>query len=264
MTTPQVGLNKPQHSPLAEVRPVDSQSIYTGGELESMQFASNYHKWILDVFRPYLGKRIVEVGAGAGSFSEMLLGTEPEWLISLEPSTNMYPLLAERLRAAGPNHAGRAHQGTLLESVESIRKTGSPDSVVYINVLEHVEDDVRELKTIHSLLQPGGRVLIFVPAHSWLMGSMDRQLGHFRRYELPDLVDKCRAAGFTIPFCSYFDMLGIAPWWVKYCVLRSQTMEPAAVRLYDRYGVRFSRFLDGLIRPPVGKNVILVAEKGKL
>ena len=87
MTTPQVGLSQPQNAPLSELRPVDSRSTYPGGELESMQFATRYRQWILDIFRPFLGKRLVEVGAGAGSFSELLLGTEPEWLISLEPST---------------------------------------------------------------------------------------------------------------------------------------------------------------------------------
>lgn len=228
-----------------------------------MHFARNYRQWILDIFLPFLGKRIVEVGAGSGSFSEMLLATNPEWLIAIEPSNNMYPLLAERIRNLGPNQPGYAHQGTLVERIESIRSVGAPDTVVYVNVLEHVEDDIRELQAIHSLLQPGGRALIFVPAHAWLMGSMDRQLGHFRRYTLNELVEKCTATGYKIRLSSYFDVLGVAPWWVRYRLFRSKSMEPGLVRIYDRYAVGLSRFLDGVFHPPLGKNVILVAEKSK-
>jgi 2-polyprenyl-3-methyl-5-hydroxy-6-metoxy-1,4-benzoquinol methylase len=240
---------------------IDEQWSYTGPELESMAFAMNYRRWIFDVFRPFLGKRIVEVGAGSGSFSELLLATRPEWLDAIEPSANLYPLLAEHLQSIDPGRIGHALRGTLTDTAESIRKTGAPDSVIYVNVLEHIEDDAAELRTIHSLLQPGGHALIFSPAHPWLMGSMDYELGHHRRYTITDLARKCKAAGFTIRLASYFDMMGIAPWWVKYCVLRSRTMEPAAVRFYDRYAVPVSRLLESAIRPPIGRNVILVGQK---
>jgi len=240
---------------------IGQQWSYAGLELESMAFAMNYRRWIFDVFQPFLGKRIVEVGAGSGSFSELLLATRPEWLDAIEPSANLYPLLAENLQSIDPGHLGHAHRGTLTDTVESIRKTGVPDSVIYVNVLEHIEDDAAELRTIHSLLQPGGHVLIFSPAHPWLMGSMDHELGHHRRYSMADLVRKCKTAGFTIRLASYFDMLGIVPWWVKYIVLRSRTMEPAAVRFYDRYAVPVSQLLESVIRPPMGRNVILVGRK---
>lgn len=237
-----------------------------GRELESMAFARKYHGWILDVFRPFLGKHIVEVGAGSGSFSKLLLETGPERLDAIEPSVNLYPLLAERLDRAvriTQRQVGYAHRGTLGDTVESIRRAGNPDSVIYVNVLEHVEDDAGELRTIHSLLQAGGHALIFAPAHRWLMGSMDHQLGHYRRYTKASLIQKCKAAGFDIRLSSYFDVLGIIPWWIQYCVLQSETMEPGAVRFYDRYVVPISQFLQRFIHPPLGRNLILVAEKAK-
>jgi SAM-dependent methyltransferase len=239
----------------------DPHGIYFGRELESMDFAVNYHRWILDVFRPFLGKRIVEVGAGSGAFSEMLLDTGPESLVAIEPSANMYPLLSERLKKVTSIKQARTFQGTLAETVDSIRQSKIPDSVIYVNVLEHIKDDAQELRTIHSLLQPGGHVLIFVPAHAWLMGSMDRQLGHYRRYSVSGLANECRAAGFTVQMSGYFDMLGVVPWWTMYRLLRAKTMSAAAVRFYDRYLVAVSRFLQRVISPPVGKNVILVAQK---
>jgi SAM-dependent methyltransferase len=245
-------------------KPIDREWTYSGGrELESMSFAMNYHRWILDIFRPFLGKRIVEVGAGSGSFSELILETRPESFDAIEPSAGMYPLLAERLRSIDTNRIAHTYQGTLSDNLESIRKKGAPDSIIYVNVLEHVEDDSCELAMMNSLLRPGGNILIFVPAMPWLMGSMDHQLGHFRRYTAGNLLEKCRNAGFTIRMCSYFDVMGIAPWWVKYCLLRSQTMEPAAVRFYDTYVVPLSRLLESAVPPPIGKSVILIAEKAE-
>ena len=240
---------------------MQEQWSYPGRELESMAFALNYHRWIRDIFRPYFGKRVVEVGAGSGSFSELILETGPEHLDTIEPSANMYPLLAAHLQHLDSGTIALAHQGTLAGSVDAIRRMGAPDSVVYVNVLEHVEDDRNELARIYSLLRPRGHALIFVPANPWLMGSMDREFGHFRRYTMKELRGKCEAAGFTIRLAAHFDFVGIAPWWLKYCLLKSTTMEPAAVRLHDRWVVPVSRFFETLIPPPIGKNIVLVAGK---
>jgi hypothetical protein len=146
-------------------------------------------------------------------------------------------------------------------SIETESPALAPDSILYVNVLEHIEDDEGELRAAYSCLASGGRVLIFVPANPWLMGSIDRQFGHFRRYTMKDLSSKCSAAGFTLRATAHFDLLGIFPWWLRYCLLKSERMEPAAVRLYDRWVVPVSRTIETLVAPPIGKNIILVAEK---
>ena len=243
---------------------MQDQWSYPGRELESMVFAVNYHRWILDIFRPYLGKRIVEVGAGSGSFSELLLETKPERLDSIEPSWNMYPLLADHFRHLKAADNARAHQGSLIGCLDVLRKEKAPDSIVYVNVLEHVEHDTEELTAMSSLLRCGGHALIFVPANMWLMSDMDRELGHFRRYTMKELRTKCEAAGFRIERAFHFDILGIAPWWLKYRIGRSKTMEPGAVRLYDKLAVPVARLLETLVSPPIGKNLVLIALKGDI
>jgi len=222
-----------------------------------MAFAVNYHRWILERLAPFLGKRIIEVGAGVGSFSELLLETRPESLTSLEPSPNMFAVLIQRLAAQDKAGVSLAKNCILAEAKFST----PPDSIVYVNVLEHIEDDQAELRTAHSLLVSGGRVLIFVPANRWLMGSMDRQLGHFRRYAMDELTSKCRSAGFIIRLASYFDVAGILPWWLMYCVLKSARMDPRAVRLYDRWVVPIARVVENAVSPPLGKNIVVVGEK---
>ena len=225
---------------------------YTGREMESMDFAVNYHRWILDTFQPFLGTHIIEVGAGTGAFSEMLLANNPESLILLEPSSNLYPLLLNRM---GPE---RARKSTLREA--SLPPATS-DSILYVNVLEHVEDDTAELAAVYTMLAPGGRVFIFAPANRWLMSDIDLLMGHCRRYTLDELILKCRSAGFEIHMAKHFDVLGIAPWWVKYRILKSTKMEPRLVQLYDRFVVPVARVLEGWMPPPLGKSIILVGEK---
>jgi hypothetical protein len=135
------------------------------------------------------------------------------------------------------------------------------DTAVYINVLEHIGDDEAELETVFSALSPGGHILIFVPALPFLMSRMDREIGHFRRYTLKALQAKCSAAGFTIRLSRYFDVIGVAPWWMKYRLLASTTLEARAVKFHDRWVVPVSRAVEGICRPPFGKNIILVGQK---
>jgi SAM-dependent methyltransferase len=244
---------------LAVSNAVQGEWEYTGRELESMAFAVNYHRWILQMLRPFLGERLVEVGAGTGSFSELLLETNPESLTMLEPSANMYPVLVRRLQAVDKRRVGRPLQSTLGDAANQIRER--PNSILYVNVLEHIEDDEAELAAAYSLLAPGGRVLIFVPANPWLMSPMDRQMGHYRRYKRSELLRKCRSAGFDISFSANFDILGIVPWWLKYCLMRSKRMESGLVWLYDRGVLPIAKILEAVISPPIGKNVVVVGEK---
>ena len=228
-----------------------------------MAFAVNYSRWILHRLRPFVGKHIIEVGAGTGSFSQLLLETGPASITLLEPSPNLFSVLCQRLPAIDTGHVAQAYQSTLAGIFAGANPPRQPDTVVYVNVLEHIEDDEAELRTLHSILPSGGHVLIFVPANRWLMGSMDRQLGHFRRYTLDELTSKCRSAGFEIPFAQYFDLIGIIPWWLKYCVLKSDRMEPRAVQFYDRWVVPISRMLERVITPPVGKSIVLAGQNSR-
>jgi len=231
---------------------------YAGKDLEAMSFAVNYHRWILSIFAPYLGSRVVEVGAGTGSFSELLLERRLESLSLVEPSTAMYQQLCRRL---GESQNVKTYNDIFENVAERIRSGERPDSIIYVNVLEHIADDVHELNVINKTLDTGGRIFIFVPALRWLHGSYDRAINHFRRYTRTELEKKCVASGFKVIESRYFDLLGVLPWWVKYKVLQSNNMEPGAVRFYDQRVVPIARTLESSVTPPIGKNVLLIGEK---
>ncbi len=240
--------------------PKPTEFSYEGKDLETMSLAAKYHHWILALFRPYLGKRLVEVGAGSGSFSRMLAALEADLLCLVEPSKEMYPLLVKETKHLQKQLKLLTHNNFLVHAAKDIKKH-RPDSIFYVNVLEHVPDDVAELKAMYDLLAPGGRIFIFVPALNALMSDFDKKIGHFRRYSKRELEQKTRDAGFSVLHSRYFDFFGIVPWWLTFRILRSMAIKPHMTRLYDRLVVPIARRLESLITPPVGKNVLLVAEK---
>jgi 2-polyprenyl-3-methyl-5-hydroxy-6-metoxy-1,4-benzoquinol methylase len=128
------------------------QFEYVGKDLEAMDFAENYHRWILDVFGPFLGKRLVEVGAGTGSFSELLVGLSPERLVLIEPS-NMFTSLKANLKDLNSKTSTAFFNSTFSEAAPEVKAGHHPDSIIYINVLEHIRDDIAELVTVFETLR---------------------------------------------------------------------------------------------------------------
>ena len=173
----------------------------------------------------------------------------------------MYGLLEQEVKKLPHKEKVFTFNGFLSDSAKSIQQVHSPDSAIYINVLEHVEDDGQELKTVYSMLPQGGRLFIFVPALQRLYSEYDKSIGHFRRYYKKDLEKMCQIAGFSILYSSYFDMPGILPWWTKYTVGKSTNMRTKDIEKYDKFAIPFIKRLEKKIKPPIGKNIILVAEK---
>jgi SAM-dependent methyltransferase len=224
---------------------------YFGKDLEAMSFATNYHRWILACFRPYLGSSVAEVGAGQGSFSRLLLETDIRSLLAFEPSANMYP---ELLRALASDPRATAVNDFFGPAAGMDRF----DSVLYVNVLEHIEDDAAELATARAALHPSGHLLVFVPALPWLFSPLDRQVGHYRRYVRKDLVRLVARAGFSAVQARYFDIAGILPWYVNFVLLRN-TIGGRSVSAYDKLVVPLMRRIEERLPPCIGKNVILIA-----
>src|SRR5215472_9780265 len=201
--------------------------VYSGTELEAMAQARNYRQWILRYFAPYLGKNIVEIGAGSGTFSQLLLDRKNTMqLVPFEAAANLLPLL--RRRFTDPRV--QLHCGTFDPRVLA----QSPDSVVLVNVLEHVRDDDLLLSQIHASLRTGGSLLLFVPAFQWNYGSLDQAFEHYRRYTGIELEKKIQDAGFRLERRRYINFMGIASWFLAGKVLRQKTIKASQVRWYDR------------------------------
>jgi glycosyltransferase involved in cell wall biosynthesis len=240
--------------------PMINGPTYVGKDLEAMSFAVNYHRWILDEFRPFLGNRFVEVGAGTGDFSKLLVGEDPETLAVVEPS-EMFVQLENELSAIESKTEITFYRSIYANVHDIIANESRPDSIFYVNVLEHIENDVGELRLVHESLGSGGRCFVFVPALMSLYGGFDRKIGHFRRYSKSELEEKCSAAGLRVVKSKYFDLVGIIPWWLKYRLLGSDDLGSRSVSLYDSFAVPLTKRLESLTEPSVGKNILAIAEK---
>lgn len=234
---------------------------YVGKDLEAMDFAVNYHRWILSLIKPHLGEHLVEVGAGTGSFSEFLLETEPKTLSLVEPSEMFNQLKNKEFVVNQDSTQIITYQSIFSHISSDLHDRQSPDTIIYINVLEHIEDDEFELELVNKTLSDRGKIIIFVPALNFLFSEFDKQIGHFRRYTKSELIKKCKVANFEIKLAKYFDISGILPWFIKYKLLKSLNMESGAVQLYDRSVVPITKFLESMVTPPIGKNLLLIGEK---
>ncbi len=228
---------------------------YEGKDLEAMFFAQNYHRWVLSVFKSFLGKKIAEVGAGSGNISSMLLLEKPHELVVVEPSDEMYPKLKNVFLQ---NSSVVCVQGLFSDVYK--KYNNHFDSIVYVNVLEHIENDVLELSYIHHSLIQGGCVCIFVPALPYLYSEFDASIGHYRRYTKHGLKSILEESGFEIIKISYFDMIGIIPWFIVFKLFRKK-LSAKNTSVYDTFVVPFSKKLESILPVPIGKNLIVIARK---
>lgn len=228
---------------------------YSGEELDALAGATNYYRWIVRRFAPYLGGRVVEAGAGIGTFAGHLRHAAPDARLTLvEPAENNYPHLQARF-AADPR--ARTVRGYLADAGEP----ESADAVVAVNVMEHVRDDAGFLATAHRLLAPGGHALLFVPALPALYGTLDEAFEHVRRYTRAELDGRLREAGFHPLRVAYTNLPGVAAWWLSGRVLRRRTVSARDARIYDRWVIPWVSALERVWTPPLGQSLIAVARK---
>ena len=223
-------------------------------DLERLGTAKRFFDWVLDEFDPYLHGRVLEVGAGTGTITRMLADRYPDLeIVAVEPADNM---AAELASVAALSDRVRAEHGTLATA-----DVGAGfDTVLYLNVLEHIDDDADELALAARALRPGGTLCVFGPAHEWLYSELDYKAGHYRRYQVDGLRRIVEAAGFEVRSLRYFDVLGVPPYWLVYRILGQTNITGGSLWGYDRLIVPVSKTIQRLVpHPPVGKNIILVA-----
>jgi glycosyltransferase involved in cell wall biosynthesis len=180
-----------------------------------------YNRWLADRFEHALGSRVLEIGAGFGNMTRHFTGRK------LVVASDLDPVAIEYLRGAFRDDASvrvASYRFPLAAAErEEIRSLGI-DTVVCLNVLEHIEDDTGTLADLHAILPPGGRLVLLVPALARLYGTLDRHLRHFRRYEKAELEGKIRAAGFAVEDCRFVNRPGILGWYVNGKILRRRVL----------------------------------------
>lgn len=224
--------------------------------LRIMEGAGRYNTWLFSHCRPYLGKRILEVGAGVGNITKFLLDREKVIATDFEE-----PYILELKRQFSPFPHVIVEKLDLLDDhgTDSLVAHHQIDTVICMNVLEHIEHDATALTHLADLLPSQGRLVMVVPAHQALHCQLDVNLGHYRRYGLAELTKKLETAGFRIVSARYLNWLGALGWFVNGKILRRNLIPSRQLRLFDWVVGLLS--LEKIIRFSFGLSVIAIAEK---
>jgi SAM-dependent methyltransferase len=228
-----------------------SQAMAT---LERMDGAHHYNAWIGRQFRPYLGRRVLEVGAGLGTITREIESGR-ELVVALE----VEQAYVERLRH---RFQDKPHIRPYLSGVELADwqrlKSEQLDTVVLSNVLEHVEDDAQAVRNFREVLDPGGRLVLWVPALPRLFGALDEAVGHYRRYTQASLRAVIESNGFALERSDWMNLVGIPGWFFNSVVLRRRVMPPLQLRAYDAVAPLIAE-VESFLRLPIGLSLLAVA-----
>jgi SAM-dependent methyltransferase len=222
--------------------------------LDDLSSAINYNRWIYGILRPHIGKRIIEIGCGTGNITGFL--AQHGKVLATDLHSGYLQAAKKKLKYK----AGIQYRKINLDHSLSTLRFFKPDSIICVNVLEHISDDQAVLKECFKLLPPGGKLMIFVPALSFLFGSMDQCYGHYRRYERLELIQKMENAGFKIEYCRYLNLLGILGWWLNGKILKRKIIPKGQMLLYDRI-VSFSQHVEKYLPKPIGLSLFSAASK---
>jgi glycosyltransferase involved in cell wall biosynthesis len=202
--------------------------------LARLNRAPRFTKWMADTIRPYVGDRVLEIGAGIGNLTANLVprteyhasDINPHYLDRLETLKQTRPYLQVHYTDASAAETYPAEQF---------------DTVICMNVVEHIENDVEALRNIRRSLDKNGRAIVLVPNGPRLFGSLDRVLGHYRRYTREQLVRACQDAGFTVEKVLKFNRLGTPGWWLNGRILKKET--------FGFWQIKVLNFLVPFVRP---------------
>lgn len=224
---------------------------YVGSELGLFAAVHNWKSYWSSRIRPFIRGDILEVGAGIGSNTPFLNpGGNGRW-ICLEPDSRLIAQLTENLAQTTVRRSYETVCGTLqtLDAGERF------DTIVYIDVLEHIENDREELETAASRLRGGGRIIVLSPAHQWLFTPFDTAIGHFRRYNRP-MLRRISPASLRLEQLFYLDSVGLVLSIANLLLLRQSMPTKAQLRFWDQCVVPISRIFDRCLFSLAGKSIV--------
>lgn len=221
--------------------------------LESMSQAVWYNRWTLNKFKKYLKGDILEVGCGIGNFTKSLKEYGNVFSIDIDKSyIDEVKKLINGKAGFGDIETGKYFFGDKLF-----------DSIVCINVLEHIKRDNQALKNLYKLLKKEGCLILLVPAHTFLFGKIDESIGHIRRYAKEELVKQLEGFGFRVLNCRKVNFLGALGWFVAGKILGKSSVDEDRIKIFNLLAP-FILPLEDLIEPPVGTSILIIAQKERL
>jgi SAM-dependent methyltransferase len=221
-----------------------------------MRSAEKYFAWQSRLVRRELGRRVLEVGCGLGNFTGTLLDRDQVIAVDIKPEC--IELLKRRYPGRDNLHAIACD--VLDPEFRDLAKF-HPDTCVCLNVLEHIEDDGAALGSLASVLDPGGVIVLIVPAFQALYGPIDRNLGHYRRYDRGAIRRLAERTGFGVRKAHYSNCIGFLGWWMNAHILKREVQSKRQIEVFDCYLVPVISALERAVHPPFGQSLVAVLER---
>ena len=234
----------------------DAAYVYEGSELETFAHAIHWKAYIRKQVRPYLGARVLEVGAGMGTTTSILAdGFDGRWTC-LEPDA----ALAREIRSRQSQGLVPAGCEVIVGTVGNLQTEAGYDSILYMDVLEHIEQDAEEVAQVEKHLAPGGHLVVLAPAHQWLFTPFDSAIGHYRRYNRASM-RRLTAPGLRLVKLIYLDSVGLFASAANRFLLQSSHPTVKQITFWDRCMVPVSTFADPMLRHRIGKSILGVWQR---
>jgi ubiquinone/menaquinone biosynthesis C-methylase UbiE len=229
---------------------------YSGEELDVFGGAHNWKAYWVEKIRPHIGKNVLEVGAGIGATTVALKYTPHDSWLCVEPD----PLLCDKIRQR--KNAGEIASNVQILNCTALDLVGKNkfDTILYIDVLEHIENDSEELKIALKLLKVGGALIILSPAHNYLYSQFDKKIGHYRRYNKKEL-SEIIPSDMLIKQMQYMDSIGFFASVANKLILKQSDPTKAQVWFWDKVMVPLSRIFDPIIFNLAGKSILVICQK---
>lgn len=219
--------------------------------LKTFALTHNYNKWIVDLLRPFIGKNILEVGCGIGNLSRYLKNLGK--LSCLDKSE--YFLQHMKIDYPELNFYHLDISDTKVRSLKGEKF----DTIICVNVLEHIEDDEMALLNMYHILNQDGRLLLLIPAMPALYNILDARLGHFRRYDKGALEKKIIKAGFGVEEMRYLNLVGMIGWFVRGKFYKKEPFPVLSTLIFDKLVGLWK--IGKFVRLPIGMSLFSVASK---
>ncbi|MDD5688001.1 MAG: class I SAM-dependent methyltransferase [Elusimicrobia bacterium] len=231
----------------------DNIDIFAYEVLRAFALTHNYNEWIYKIFQPYLGSCVLEVGSGIGNLTKYFFKSCKK-LIGIDISGSFLSHLKIDYPELELYNYDISKNDVLSLSNRKI------DTIVCVNVLEHIADEKKALQNMYNLLQTNGHLLLFVPALNWLFGSLDKNANHCRRYDKKLLKNLLEQNGFKLEKMFYSNFIGIFGWFVNGKILKRKSFPIVQPILFDKM-VPFLTKIEEYIRPPIGMSLIVIVKK---
>jgi len=251
--------NSGQDNPVQD-NPVQDNPVGQDTMSKALLDAVNYHQWLFDLTKPYLGEFVLEFGTGRGVMTNYVAGTKSKIYSADINHDSVY------------NYDGLIKKGVELDIFDFIKSDfyeyysgKNIDTIINFNVLEHIEDDEKLIKDMSDLLIKNGKLLLFVPAFQLLYGNMDKQAGHYKRYRRDELVKLFSKYSLRVISSDYINPIGFFGWYYTNKIKKVDDLNSNEVNsniaIFDKYILKYSRMLQPITRRFFGQSLFLVGEK---